>query len=126
MRQFLAVLSTLCFLLVVACSKQTVGQRCSPAFGSGSDGDCESPLVCTKFSDTLAYCCPSVATADTPAQCRALPTTTDAGVTPFVDAGSDAGETKSDAGAVDSGMDAADITDAASDASAEAGGDAGG
>jgi hypothetical protein len=121
MRRILSALGTVTVLAIVACSKQSLGQVCNPAFGNGADGDCESPLVCletgaTAIGGSSAFCCPSVPTADAPNTCRPK-NNSDAAAPPPLDSGApdSARDAEKDA-TIDAGVDAgADATGDASD-----------
>jgi hypothetical protein len=104
MRLSFALASLLFVAIAPACSKQSVGQRCSLAFpASGDNSDCASPLRCTAvIGDTV--CCPETVSSDTPSQCRLPVVAIDAGV-------QDAAPTVSDAAL----LDAAKLQDAAAD-----------
>jgi hypothetical protein len=120
MRLSFALASVLFVAMVPACSKQSVGQRCSLAFpATGDSSDCASPLRCTAvIGDTV--CCPETLSSDTPSQCRLPVGTIDAGVqdaAPLSDAASmrDAAkvdDAAADGGARDAAGDASEVPDA--------------
>jgi hypothetical protein len=66
-------------VVVVSCSKQSIGQLCSLDYG---DSDCSPGLLCKSKGTTGSYCCPNSVVGDIPEQCRDLALTSDAGQLP--------------------------------------------